>query len=120
MSLNEFEILLIDDDEDDYFFLKDLFSDITRTKYNVTWKSSYADGLEALGKQQFDACLLDYRLGEHNGIELLKEVHKLNYICPIIVLTGYGDFDLDVQAMQMGAAEYLVKSQLTAPLLERS
>lgn len=120
MSINEFNVLLIDDDEDDYVILKALFSEIPRSKYNITWKSSYRDGLEALRTGKHDVCLLDYRLGERTGIELLEEVSRLEYMCPIIVLTGYSDFNLDIQAMQMGASEYLVKSQLTAPLLERS
>lgn len=68
----------------------------------------------------FDACLLDYRLGANTGIELLHEINKLGLRCPTILLTGHGDFDIDVQAMQIGAADYLIKGQLTAPLLERS
>ncbi len=120
MTVNEFRILLIDDDEDDFVNLRDLFEEIPRSKYKITWKSSYKEGLEALHKHVFDACLLDYRLGEHTGIDLLKEVQKLGLVCPIIFLTGHSDFDLDIQAMQVGASEYLIKGQLTAPLLERS
>ncbi len=120
MSLNEYQILLIDDDEDDFVNLRGLFEEIPRTKYEITWKSSYEEGLKALHERKFDACLLDYRLGEHTGIDLLKEVHKLRLVCPIILLTGHGDFDLDVEAMQFGASEYLIKGQLNAPLLERS
>lgn len=120
MIQQEYQILLIDDDQDDFVYLRDLFNDIPRSKYKVTWKSNYQEGLEALHLQRFDVCLLDYRLGEHTGLDLLKEVQKLGFVCPIIVLTGQGDFDLDIQAMQMGASEYLVKGQLTAPLLERA
>lgn len=120
MSIHEFRILLIDDDEDDFINLRDLFEEIPRSKYKITWKSSYKEGLEALHTEAFDACLLDYRLGEHTGIDLLKEVQKLGLVCPIIFLTGHSDFDLDIQAMQVGASEYLIKGQLTAPLLERS
>ncbi len=120
MTVNEFHILLIDDDEDDYINLRDLFAEITRSKYKITWKSSYRAGLEALNEHHFDVCLLDYRLGEHTGIDLLNEVRTLGHLCPIILLTGHSDFDLDLQAMQMGAAEFLIKGQLTAPLLERT
>lgn len=112
--------MLIDDEEDDFVILRDLFEEIPRCKYKINWKSSYKEGLEALHKHSFDACLLDYRLGELTGIDLLKEVQKLGLICPIIFLTAQSDFDLDVRAMQVGAADYLVKDQLTAPLLERS
>jgi signal transduction histidine kinase len=118
--IGEFRILLIDDDEDDFVNLRDLFREIQGSKYTLTWKSNYSEGLKALQGENFDVCLLDHRLGEHTGMELLKEVQKNGLPCPIIFLTGFGDFELDVQAMQMGASEYLVKSQLTPPLLERT
>lgn len=120
MSVSTFHILLIDDDEDDYVVMRDLCGEISRSNYKITWKSSYQEGLDALQKQKFDVCLLDYRLGAKTGIELLQETHKLGLRCPTILLTGHGDFELDLQAMQIGAADYLVKGQLTAPLLERS
>ena len=120
MQVYEYQILLIDDDEDDFVNLRGLFEEVVRSKYTITWKPSYQEGLQAFREKKFDACLLDYRLGEHTGIDLLKEVHKMGIVCPIIILTGHGDFDLDIQAMQFGASEYLVKGQLTAPLLERA
>lgn len=118
--MNEFNILLIDDDEDDFFHIRDLLSDVTSSKYKVTWKSNYNDGRAALNEQTFDACLLDYRLGEKTGLELLSEVRKSTFSCPIIFLTGLVDFELDIKAMHVGASDYLVKGQLTSPLLERS
>jgi signal transduction histidine kinase len=120
MCVRTFNILLIDDDEDDYVNLRALFSEIPRTKYIINWKANYKEGLEALQKHTFDACLLDYRLGEHTGLDLLQESKQLGLMCPMIFLTGQGDFELDIKAMQVGAAEYLVKDQLTAPLLERT
>ncbi len=120
MNMREFQILLIDDDEDDYIYLRDLFGELTRTQYMLAWCPTYAEGLAALQETSYDACLLDYRLGANTGLDLLKEIHKLGLTCPTILLTGHGDFDLDLQAMQTGASDYLVKGQLTAPLLERS
>jgi signal transduction histidine kinase len=120
MKLREFQILLIDDDEDDYVNLCGLFSEISGSKYHVTWKSNYNEGLKALQTETFDVCLLDQRLGEHTGMELLKEVKSTGLLCPIIFLTGFGDHELDLQAMQMGASEYLIKDQLSPHLLERT
>lgn len=118
MSL--FRVLLIDDDEEDYILLKDLLREVRSNQYEIVWKSSYEKGRAALHGETFDVCLLDHRLGAHTGLELLRESQDMRIRCPIILLTGQGDFDLDIQAMQTGAAEYLVKSQINAPLLERS
>src|SRR3989344_7434205 len=120
MTLNSFKILLIDDDEDDYINLRDLVQEIRRSQYHITWKSTYSEGLAALREHKFDVCLLDYRLGTHTGLELLQEAHNLGLRFPTILLTGQSDFDLDLQAMQIGASDYLVKGELTSPLLERS
>lgn len=113
-------ILLIDDDEDDFVALRDLFREIRGTKYEVKWCNNYDSGLKELLTSNFDACFLDYRLGEHTGLDLLLAAQKNAIRCPIIFLTGHGDFELDIRAMQSGASDYLVKGQITSPLLERS
>lgn len=120
LAINQFRVLLIDDDEDEHFFIRDLLSDIKNSHFLLTWKSSYQAGIEALKNEPYDVCLLDYRLGEYTGIDLLKKAQELNIACPIIILTGQGDFETDLQAMQIGASEYLIKGQLTSPLLERT
>ncbi|MCM2353142.1 MAG: hybrid sensor histidine kinase/response regulator [Pseudobdellovibrio sp.] len=120
LAINQFRVLLIDDDEDEHFFIRDLLSDIKNSHFLLTWKSSYQSGLESLKNESHDVCLLDYRLGEYTGIDLLKKAQELNIACPIIILTGQGDFETDLQAMQIGASEYIIKGQLTSPLLERT
>lgn len=121
-SLNQspVRLLLIDDDEDDLVNIQGILGEIQNSKYVLDWKSSYEQGLAALLTGAYDACLLDYRLGQWTGLDLLSEAQKRGSKCPIILLTGHGDFDLDVKAMQSGASDYLVKGQITAPLLERS
>ena len=113
-------IILIDDDEDDFVHIRSVLADIKGGKYKLTWMPSFKKGIEALKTGGFDACLLDYRLGEKDGIDFLRESQKLGINCPIIFLTGHGDFDLDIQAMQVGAADYLVKSQISSNILEGS
>ncbi|MES2800958.1 MAG: ATP-binding protein [Bdellovibrionota bacterium] len=115
-----FRVLFIDDDEDEFVNIRDIFQEIKTSKYQITWKSSYQEGLKALQANTFDVCLLDYRLGAHTGLDLLKEAQAFDISCPVILLTGLVDRELDLQAMQIGASEYLIKNQLTAPLLERT
>lgn len=120
MNLDQVQILLIDDDEDDFINLRGVLNEIEPSRYNLIWKSSYQAGLQALKDTKFDLCLLDFRLGEKTGLDLLQESKGLGVTTPIILLTGYGDFEIDVKAMQSGAADYLVKAQITPPLFERS
>ncbi len=113
-------ILVVDDDEEDYRILADLLRSIGPDRYELSWASTYEMGLEALRTSRCDVCLLDYRLGGHSGLDLLAEVTPLVDHPEIILMTGVGDRGVDVAAAKGGAADYLVKGELTAELLERS
>jgi two-component system cell cycle sensor histidine kinase/response regulator CckA len=114
-------VLMIDDDEDDYVLTRDLVSQIRLPgKAALQWAPTYEAGLLALGRQAPDVCLIDYRLGARDGIELLTEARSRGCVSPIIVLTGKGDVETDSLAMARGADDYLVKGDLTVALLERS
>ena len=117
---NRARVLLVDDDEDDYILTAEWLSEIQRAKFTLEWVATYDAALEAIGKKEHDVYLLDYRLGEHNGLELLQEAIALGCQAPIILLTGQGDHEIDLIAMKAGAADYLDKSKLGAQLLERS
>jgi signal transduction histidine kinase len=113
-------VLVIDDDEDDYILTADLLSDISRDRYLVTWVSSYDAALNAVRDAKFDVCLVDYRLGAHSGLDLMQQLYAMGCRSPMILLTGQGDLAVDLHAMEMGAADYLVKHSVTAELLERT
>jgi signal transduction histidine kinase len=113
-------VLLVDDDEDDYVVTRDLLSGIEREAFELQWVSSYEAALAAISGKQHDLYLLDYRLGERTGLELLREVIKSNCKAPVTLLTGHQDREIDLEAMRAGAADYLVKGQIDASLLERS
>jgi signal transduction histidine kinase len=120
LDIQPMRILLIEDDEDDYILTHDLLAEINVWSYSLDWKTSYEAGLEAIATCDYDVCLLDYRLGEHNGLELLRRSSGSGCKTPVIFLTGQGGYEVDVEAMRAGAADYLIKGQITAPLLERS
>ncbi len=114
------KVLLVDDDEDDYLITRDLISQIRAPRHQLDWVNTYDEGLAAVGGAQHHLCLLDYRLGERTGLELLRESQVFQSCPPIILLTGQGDQEIDVEAMKAGAADYLVKGRLSADTLERA
>jgi CheY-like chemotaxis protein len=67
-------VLLVDDDEDDFIITQDLLSEIKGGKFDLKWVATYQAALETMGRHQHDVYLIDYRLGEYNGLELLREV----------------------------------------------
>ncbi len=112
-------ILLIEDDEEDYILLKKHLSRIAGERYEILWKTTYEQGLACMLEGKHDLCLLDYRLGPHNGIELIAEARYQGYILPIVLLTGASGVQIDIQALQAGADDYIDKGQLQGELLQR-
>jgi DNA-binding response OmpR family regulator len=120
MDIHPIRILLVEDDEDDYVIVRDLLFEINAEGFRLDWVTTYNAAIGAMVQNQHDIYLVDYVLGEHNGVRLLNEAQEGGCKAPIIVLTGRGDREVDMAAMQAGAADYLDKSQIKAPLLERS
>ncbi|RMF86664.1 MAG: response regulator, partial [Nitrospinota bacterium] len=113
-------VLLVEDDEDDYLLTRELLAEVGTQRFILDWVTTYAQALEWMIQNRHDVYLLDYRLGEHNGLELLQEAKRQGCEGPIILLTGQGSYAVDMAGMQAGAADYLVKGQINASLLERS
>ena len=120
MARNIMRVLLVEDDEDDYIILRDLFSEIQDTHFRLAWIQAVEDALEAMTQNRHDFYLVDYLLGTCSGLELMQEAIYKGCTAPIIILTGQGNRDVDLAAMRSGAADFLVKGQFDAPLLERS
>jgi len=114
-------VLLVDDDEDDYLLTRDLLAAIAGGPgYALDWVCTYEEGLETIAQRAHEIYLLDYRLGERTGLDLLREAVAGGCRDPLILLTGQGDREVDVEAMKAGATDYLVKGRVDALLLERS
>jgi signal transduction histidine kinase len=113
-------VLLVDDDEEDAFLTQDLLEQIDGTDYEPHWVSGYAEALVAVKEATYDVCLVDYRLGAEDGIALVRELVTSGFDTPILVLTGLGDRAVDIEATRAGAADFLVKGEVTHALLERT
>lgn len=111
--------LIIDDDEDDFFITSQYLKEITEFNVVPSWSYNIQDAQQKLASNEYDLYFLDYRLGARTGLELLKEAIEGGCHKPIILLTGKGTNEIDKQAVQTGAYDYLVKSELNAEKLER-
>ena len=120
MEKQAFRVLLVDDDEDEYVVIRDMLAAANTSKYDLGWVNTYDDGLKAIGRSKYDAVLIDYRLGERNGLELLRQVIKKELNAAAILLTGQGGSRVDLEAMDAGASDYLDKSQINTDILDRS
>ena len=120
MTNNPIRILLVDDDEDDFVLTRDILDEIEMFQYELTWEPSSRHAISQINESAFDICLIDFRLGENDGISIISDAVKNEIEFPFILLTGKGDTEIDIRAMKEGAADYLVKSEITPQLMERS
>ncbi len=112
-------ILIVDDDEDDFFITSEYISSIPGLVSVVDWSYNYNDALKKMLSQTYDIYFVDYRLGIKTGMDLLHEAIKKGCEAPIVLLTGKGTQEIDIKAMEGGAYDYLVKSELNSEKLER-
>ncbi|MFP5040336.1 ATP-binding protein [Parasediminibacterium sp. JCM 36343] len=115
-----FNILVVDDDEDDFFITSSLLAEVSEYDFKVSWCPSYKGALAQLQTNLYNLVLADYRLGGKTGADLIEEAIQNGIDIPIILLTGKGNVEIDKNAMDRGAYDYLLKSDINPQSLERS
>ena len=120
MKNETIKVLLIEDDEDDYILTRELLADVKSSKYALDWAASYEEGLQVAKCGIHHVCLVDYRLGELSGLQLIREARDFGLTTPMILLTGQGNHEVDVEAAAAGATDYLIKDETPASRLERT
>jgi|GEM_PF-1664363 len=116
-----FQVLLIDDNKEEYYIVREFISEISSIKLNLDWASSYEEAIEKVGIKRYDVFLIDYNLGAYTGVDLLVKINqivKTNYIT--IFLTAEGNKSLDERVLKNAMDDYLSKDDLNASLLGRS
>ncbi|MEP6736798.1 MAG: ATP-binding protein [Chryseolinea sp.] len=120
MNTQLIRVLLIEDDEDDVFLAQEYLRESEYYQFKVEWEPNPQRARERMLNKQYDVFLIDYRLGSENGLDLIKFAQDKGVLVPCILLTGQGDLNVDLDASKYGAADYLIKTELNASLLQRS
>jgi response regulator RpfG family c-di-GMP phosphodiesterase len=114
-------VLVVEDDDEDYEFTRDLFAELPAPRHELVWARDYGTAIDAAGRARFDVCLVDYRLGgAESGIDLARALIGERRTMPVILLTGMDDREIDERAASIGAADYLVKGEISAAILDRA
>lgn len=113
-------ILLIDNDESDYRLMKRLLKRMPGPEFRLEWCPSFEEAKELIAQHAHDLYVMDYRLGEHTGFDLLKIAEPDKRPEPFIVITDTTDRGIERQAIKLGASDYLVRSSLDTEMLSSS
>jgi PAS domain S-box-containing protein len=119
------KILIIDDDEEDYLILRDRLRDTRGMRWASDWASTYEQASEKLFgpgvlSAAYQAVVVDYHMGLHSGLDLIRKAGEKNLDAPFILITGQGNLDVDEEALRAGASLYLTKEEANSALLERT
>jgi len=113
-TMNQGSLLLVDDDQ----LLLESMADWLRDQgFAVNTSSGYANALERLRSKKYDMLLVDVRLQDGDGFDLLEQVRRNYPESHVVLMTGYGDADAAVEALRAGAADYLTKPLIDDELL---
>ncbi|MCK8520844.1 sigma-54 dependent transcriptional regulator [Aquimarina sp. D1M17] len=95
--------------EDDVAFCTMLKTFLEKKEYEVATAFSGNEAIPKIKKETFDIVLADVRLPDRDGITLLDEIHKSNSDTQVIIMTGYAEINMAVNAIKQGAFDYVSK-----------
>lgn len=99
-------VLVVDDEQ---VVLDVLKIALKKGGYPVTCVTSAEEAFKALANEQFGAVLTDKNLPGKNGLEIIKEARRLHPYCACLLMTGFANTESVVEAMRLGANDYLEK-----------
>lgn len=108
------KVLIIDDDIDMCTLLTRF---LERKGFKADMATSGSKGIAAFKENRPDVVLCDFRLGDKDGVDVLKELKEIDAEVPVIIVTGYSDIKMAVQVMRLGAKDYLTKPLIPEEVL---
>jgi len=98
-------VLIVDDDSSLCYGLKRLLSE----NFEVHTALNGTDAIDLLKKNKFNIIFLDYKLGEENGLDVLRSIKSIDQEVPVVMMTAYGKNNVVLESIKLGAIEYIVK-----------
>jgi two-component system sensor histidine kinase/response regulator len=120
MADDQVRVLMVGGTQNDFNLARALLYEIDETRYDLDWVGSFADGLDAVKREEHDILLVDSDLDEHSGIDLVSTAQEMGCQTPIIVLSAASSHEADAAAVKAGAADSLTKSEIDAIHFDRT
>jgi len=114
--MENYSILCVDNDRNIVNVLSVI---LKKSGYNVYSAFNGSDALKILEEEQVDIAIIDYKMPEMSGIDLLKKIKDLNYDVEVLILTGYGTIPNAVESIKLGAFDYILKPFYKNDILSR-
>ncbi|MBT5307206.1 MAG: response regulator, partial [Candidatus Scalindua sp.] len=104
------KILIVDDNEDHQILMEE---QLVENSHNIdmVFVESGNECMLRLSKESYDAVIVDFNLPDMDGLGVLKEMNRKGYDYPVLMVTAFGDENIAVETMKLGAQDYIVKSE---------
>ncbi|MBI3587302.1 MAG: response regulator [Ignavibacteriales bacterium] len=114
-------VLLIEDNVDFAKLVKLYLDRFEEARIEVVWKNNGPEAIEeAVRNKDIDVILMDYFLPGMNGLEITRALQQKNLGTPVVFLTVNKDMNLAVEVMKLGVQDYLVKEEISTPILPKT
>lgn len=120
MGGKRIKVLMVEDSAFDAKLIQDLCHESCFEQFELEHRANLTDAFKALEEKSFDVILLDLTLPEVQGLETVSQVSERYPSIPVIVLTRISDEDTALNALNLGAQDYLIKGQVEGMLLKRT
>src|SRR6266545_2647692 len=112
MDRNIWNILLVDPDRDDFLIIQDYLAEAKGGKFMVAWEATFEAAWERLSGQRYAIILVADQVNDQPGVEFIRQAISRGYQVPFLLITDQESYEIDMQAMQAGAMDYLNKEVL--------
>ncbi len=109
MSKDNHKVLIVDDNKDHQILMEEALKQFMRD-VDMVFVCTGEECILELSKEDYSLIVIDYNLSDMNGLEVLRKVNGKEFHCPVIMVTAFGDENVAVEAMKLGASDYIVKS----------
>jgi DNA-binding NtrC family response regulator len=118
MSVGLVKILLVEDDRDCYLLTQFALEDAVPGRFELDWIAQADEAQELIARGEHDLYFVDYRLGETDGVEIIRHARECGVEATMILLTGMDDPRVVARAIEAGASDYFVKGKIDVERLE--
>jgi DNA-binding NtrC family response regulator len=112
-------VLHVDDLEEEFILLRELLANVEGAEFEIHWASDTRTAIRAMEEMDFDVCLVDYYLGNDNGLEFTRTAMSRGVSTPFILMSGQRDYAIDREALKMGVRQCINKNEITTSSLAK-
>jgi two-component system cell cycle sensor histidine kinase/response regulator CckA len=114
------KILLVEDDRDCYLLTQFALEDAVPGRFELDWVARADEAQELIARGEHDLYFVDYRLGETDGVEIIRRARECGVDATMILFTGMDDPRVVARAAEAGASDYFVKGKIDVERLEHA